>query len=118
MPSAISVRRSTRRQRRGVGAATQFVALDPRNAAKARNQVATFDNDAVQVEIAEPGILRTRRMTGRKAGSGQRLIAALGATDDGKTRSGQRLGKAGGRLEQERDARLGVQVLGVLSQVR
>ena len=79
--------------------------------------MAAFDHDAVQVEIAEPGILRARRMARGEPGSGARLVAALGAADDGQARPGQRVGVPGGRLEQQRDARVGEQVFGMLGEV-
>ena len=43
--------------------------------------MAAFDDDAVQVEIAEPGVLRARRMAGGEAGGGARIVAALGLTE-------------------------------------
>lgn len=84
-----------------IAAEAQLPGINPGDPAEAGNQMAAFDDDAVQVEVPEPGILAARRVAGGEAGGRTRIIAAFDIPEQRYARSGQRVRVFGGGFEQQ-----------------
>ena len=70
------------------------------------------------MEIGKPGIAVARRVARRKTRGRQWIIAALGPAEQGQPRPGERVGQPASVLKQQREVRIGEQVLGMLGEIR
>ena len=92
--------------------------LEPDDPAEARDEVRAPDGEAVDAEVGEAGIAGGLVVAGEETAAKRRVVVAADRAGEGEPRAGERVAVlAAGGDEQERAARVALEVAGVEGEV-
>jgi hypothetical protein len=106
-----------RRKRAGVAVEHHVAAFDPPNLSKTGNEVGTFEDNAVETEVAKTGVDRAGRMMGGEPREATRVIDRFSPPNQGEARPGQRVGVTLGGVEKQGYPRIEGNIAAMLSEI-